>query len=311
MRLAFVLIALLSLCRPALADEFGRYEMPKPKEFARGVAAYDAGNFQQAYDIWLPLAHHGDLAAIFNIGLMLRDGRGIPKDQPRALIFFKKAAQWGHLGSEVDLADMYYKGEGTPQNYVEAARWLMIAARRGHLPSIYKLAGMFERGEGIEPDPKAARTLYLIAYEGGYQPAGERLSELAKEANEARAAAEPDASSTGNYDVAAIPAPPPDSAIPHERPADPPGLLPVFQLRGSIGAGGDALAASTNPISTLRSTYEAMTTLEQRIYGMGSSAKTEQALPPAPQPATAPACARRRGPFDGSSPTCRMPPLRF
>ncbi len=142
----------------ARASEFKSYKKPNPKRFAEGVAAYDARNYAQAYDIWLPLARHGDLAALFNIGLMLRDGRGIPEDLPRALSFFGQCAKQEHLGCQVNLADMYYKGVGTKQNYAEAAHWLMVAARRGHFPSMFKLAGMFERGQGDRSQSQSGKT---------------------------------------------------------------------------------------------------------------------------------------------------------
>jgi hypothetical protein len=259
----------------ASASEFKSYRKPDPQRFAQGVAAYDARNYAQAFNIWLPLAHHGDLAAIFNIGLMLRDGRGIPRDLPRALAFFKRGAEQNHLGCQVNLADMYYKGIGTKQDFVQAASWLMVAARRGHNPSMYKLAGMFERGEGVGVNLDAARALYLTAYEGGYQLAGNRLSELATRTN-------------------AIP--PPDSA------QGPPTSLPkpavatlTPALRGTIGIDDTDIDNSPEGGWSLRASF-------------ATPQRTNAANPgPALRPR---ACLTGSKAFDAHPSMCRMPPVR-
>src|ERR1700749_4043879 len=44
-----------------------------------GVAAYDAGNYQQAFKIWWDLRYE-DLAAMRNLAMMLRKGQGVAKD---------------------------------------------------------------------------------------------------------------------------------------------------------------------------------------------------------------------------------------
>jgi len=220
-------LLLMSAVCAARAGEFESYRKPDPQRFAEGVAAYDAGNYAEAYEIWLPLARHGDLAAVFNIGLMLRDGRGIPQDQPRALSFFRQCAERNHLGCEVNLADMYYMGKGTQQDLRRAASWLMVAARRGHYPSMYKLGGMFERGEGVMPNLDAARVLYLGAYEGGYQLAGNRLSELAAQLN----------------------------ATAHADSSAPPSQPPAVSLRGTLGPADSAVEDSPEVSWNLRTSF--------------------------------------------------------
>jgi hypothetical protein len=297
MRLSLLLVAILALSSAALANEFTAYRRPDPKVFAQGIAAYDAGDYAKAFDIWLPMARSGDLAAAFNIGLMLRDGRGVPKDEVRALTFFKKAAERGHVGSSVNLADMYYTGAGTKQNYLEAGRWLMILSRRGHYPSMYKLAQMFERGEGIERNEKAARTLYLLAYKGGYQLAGNRLSELAEKSNARvepggapQASVAPLAADSTGRQAAGV-------------------ALPLLRLRGPIGANGEASEASEVSLFALRSTIASMTPLEREIYGVGTTAKTVEGASRA-SAGEEPRLCRSHRRFEPPATVCRMPPVR-
>lgn len=263
-------LLLASALAPAHAGEFKGYRKPDPQRFAQGVAAYDAGNFSQAYEIWLPLAHHGDLAALFNIGLMLRDGRGIPEDQPRALVFFRQCAERNHLGCEVNLADMYYSGKGTEQDFKRAAGWLMVAARRGHYPSMYKLGGMFERGEGIAPNLEAARVLYVTAYEGGYQLAGNRLSELAAQQN-------------GMHPESSVPAPQP----------------PVVSLRGTLGLPEAEIDDSPDVSWNLRASF-ASAQQEQP-----SNVAKVAVIEPRPR-----VCVHDPKAFDAHPSMCRMRPVR-
>lgn len=306
MRISTLLFAILAFASAAFADEFKPYRRPDPKVFAQAVAAYDAGDYGRAFDLWLPLGRSGDLAAAFNIGLMLRDGRGVPKDARRALMFFKKSAERGHLGSEVNLADMYYKGIGTERNYLEAARWLMVLSRRGHYPSMYKLASMFEHGEGIQRNMKAARTLYLMAYKGGYQLAGNRLSLLAEKANEERAESE----GAPQSEVAALDKPDATERGPGAQDQPAPSTLPILRLRGPIGAEGDAVP-NEDEVFALRATISGMSALEQQIYRIGSTAKTvPSGEPTRAEPAVTPRICGTHRHFDASATMCRMPPVR-
>ena len=53
---------------------------PAQAEFTNGTLAYQTGDYERAYDEWLPLAKAGNAAAQRNIGHLHRLGRGVPKD---------------------------------------------------------------------------------------------------------------------------------------------------------------------------------------------------------------------------------------
>ncbi len=63
--------------------------------FNQGVAAYDAGQYEDAYKIFHDLAEKDDLAAMRNVALMLRNGKGVEKDPDRALDWYERAAEAG------------------------------------------------------------------------------------------------------------------------------------------------------------------------------------------------------------------------
>ena len=60
-----------------------------------GQAAYDAGEYERAFALWLPLAESGNAEAQFGSGEQFRTGRGVPKDFTKAFNWYAKAAQQG------------------------------------------------------------------------------------------------------------------------------------------------------------------------------------------------------------------------
>ena len=53
---------------------------PAQADFAAGLAAYDAGNFNEAFVEWWPLAENGDSAAQIAIAELYRTGKGVRAD---------------------------------------------------------------------------------------------------------------------------------------------------------------------------------------------------------------------------------------
>lgn len=90
-------------------------------------------------------------------------GRGIAKDEKRALEHFSKAAELGHAASINALADAHLKGQmglGTePRDHARAQADLRRAAEAGHLPAIDALARAYRDGSfGLAADAAQAAT---------------------------------------------------------------------------------------------------------------------------------------------------------
>src|SRR5215469_6861596 len=94
----------LAATNPALARDSAEIA----KIFDSGVAAYDAGNYEQAFKIWWDLRYE-DLAAMRNLAVMLRKGQGVAKDPKEAEELFQRAAEAGLPTAQADLADMFLK----------------------------------------------------------------------------------------------------------------------------------------------------------------------------------------------------------
>jgi len=49
-------------------------------DFQKSLTAAQNGDFATALSQWTPLAKKGDAVALFNLGLMYRNGNGVPQD---------------------------------------------------------------------------------------------------------------------------------------------------------------------------------------------------------------------------------------
>ncbi|NOT39756.1 MAG: sel1 repeat family protein [Alphaproteobacteria bacterium] len=150
----------------------------KRMRFGLATAAYDAGDFPRAYEIWSALADEDDLAAMRNTAQMLRQGKGVKKDVGKAFDLYKEAAEKGFVTAMANVAEMYLSGEGTEKDTKEAVVWYARAATAGLSLAQVKLADMYEQGIGVERDPVRARALLERAARNGYGPARTRLEAM-------------------------------------------------------------------------------------------------------------------------------------
>jgi TPR repeat protein len=137
----FAALASLLMNQPALA----RTGAEIAALFDSGVAAYDAGDYQKAYKIWWDLRYE-DIAAMRNLGMMLRKGQGVEKDPKQAEELFLRAAQAGLPTAQADLADMLLKGEAGPPDLSAALPLLQAAAAAHHPMAQFQLGELYETG---------------------------------------------------------------------------------------------------------------------------------------------------------------------
>ncbi len=145
--------------------------------FDSGVAAYDAGDFANAYRIWSSITDE-DIAAMRNVAMMRRTGTGTEKDPVGAVEMYQRAADAGLPTAQADLADMLLKGEAGPPNVARALPLLEAAAAANHPIAQYELAQLYETGNQVPQDMTAARNLYAAAASHGMKVAADRLAAL-------------------------------------------------------------------------------------------------------------------------------------
>ena len=97
----------IALLRKSLEEIKNQMPVDADSEEARGdgnsvsdgVAAYNAGDYAEAYRIWRDLAESGNARAQFHLGALYYEGRGVTKDLRKAQTWLRRA-----LGNESSLA---------------------------------------------------------------------------------------------------------------------------------------------------------------------------------------------------------------
>ena len=88
----------------------------------------------------------------YRLGLMHRNGEGVPKDAVRAASLIGIAAQGKVPAAMFTLSNMLAAGEGVTRDEAAARRWLEDAAALGYPAALQQLAL-------TEPDPRKAELL--------------------------------------------------------------------------------------------------------------------------------------------------------
>jgi TPR repeat protein len=109
----------------------------------------------------------GDVDAMNRLGIMYASGRGVEKNDGRALIWFRRSALLGYAPAMANLGTMYQRGVGVRRNYRQAYMWLRVAVALGvpeedHDAIIFKL-GMIASRMGTINAVRAERVADEIA----------------------------------------------------------------------------------------------------------------------------------------------------
>lgn len=154
----FVGAALLAIAGPVPA-------MAGPFEDAR--AAQVRGDHSTAARIYRSLADQGNVAALTQLGILYRLGRGVPRDYGEALKMLRRAAALGSASAQYQVGDMHLRGLGVDQDLLEAARWYTRAAEQGHALAQYTLGILYKLGGGVRKSvPSSAKWLARSAAQG-------------------------------------------------------------------------------------------------------------------------------------------------
>ncbi len=148
--------------------------------FERSLNAYNAGDYNVAYNVTVPLAGQGHPAALNLLGMMYELGRGVARDPARSVVYYRQAAEKGDVHAQFNLAVSYDTGVGIPMNFQQAVKWYRRAADQGADFAQYNLATMYEEGSGVAQDFQQAAQWYRRAAEQGNPQAQNNLGWLYK-----------------------------------------------------------------------------------------------------------------------------------
>lgn len=90
-------------------------------------AAFNAGDFKTAAEIFQHLASQGDQGAQYNLGMLYLEGKGVPKDDTMAASLLEDSARQGNSIAALDLGILFRNGQGTKKDLERAYMWLQMA----------------------------------------------------------------------------------------------------------------------------------------------------------------------------------------
>ena len=80
----------------------------------------------------VPTADQGNATAQRFLGVMYRNGIGVPENVAEAVKLYRLAAEQGYISAQYNLGVMYGNGEGVPESYLTAYVWWSVSAAQGH-----------------------------------------------------------------------------------------------------------------------------------------------------------------------------------
>lgn len=95
-------------------------------------AAYDKGDFEDAFKQFLTMAEEGNALAMSSTGVMFDMGQGTKKDYDKAVEWYKKSAEAGNQFGQFNLGTMYYMGTGVQKDMITACKWFVLSTRQGN-----------------------------------------------------------------------------------------------------------------------------------------------------------------------------------
>jgi TPR repeat protein len=145
--------------------------------YDEGLAAYSSGDIATAYQLWEPLAEHGDPDAQFALASLYYDGIGVPVDHTESSYWFLLAAKQGHAYAQYNIGNAYKRGEGVRQSDAMAVHWWEKAAEQSLAEAQYTLALAYQEGAGVPRDEQMAARYYRQAAENGHPDASAAIAE--------------------------------------------------------------------------------------------------------------------------------------
>ncbi|XP_038152480.1 death ligand signal enhancer [Cyprinodon tularosa] len=177
-----------------------------------GLESAKSGNYEEAFCCFLASAQHGYNKAQFNTGVCYEKGRGVGKDEKKALHYYKLAAISGHKEAQYRYAKLLLTSRGHQnleeldtairlleeaaktgltkaqiclasfysqdpvKNGCKSVQYLKMAAESGDNSALFLLGQCYENGIGVPQNVKTAVEFYTRAAQAGNKQAQRLLA---------------------------------------------------------------------------------------------------------------------------------------
>ena len=152
--------------------------------------AYKAGNYQEAYANYAPLAEFGIQEAQVALAKMYYEGQGVAKDPEKTRILLEKAAEADDSDVLYRLGRFYMGDDVAPAEHKKAVSYYERAAGLGHAGSLYQLGRIYQKGDIVRQDRDLAMDYFQKADRAGYRYAAYGIAEVHREKGQIKKAFE-------------------------------------------------------------------------------------------------------------------------
>ena len=97
-----------------------------------GLAAYKAGNYAAAAELFRRAGYAGDAGAQYALGVMYLQGQGVPENPSSAAKWLQMSAEQGYANAQYIFGVLCANGNGVKRSRAVAIKWLRAAADQGH-----------------------------------------------------------------------------------------------------------------------------------------------------------------------------------
>ena len=145
--------------------------------YQMGTVRYYKGDCKAAFEYWTRAASMGDVEAHFQLSTLYDKGKGVEKDEKRALYHVEKAAIGGHLYARHNLGCV----EEENGRVDRAVKHWIIAAKLGYDDSLENLKILYSAGLVSKEDFEASLRGHYAAIDATKSPQREEAAEFHKE----------------------------------------------------------------------------------------------------------------------------------
>ena len=129
--------------------------------FYKGLKAFEQSKYKMAAELWLNAASSGHIRAQNGLGVIYRDGLGMPRNTEKAIDWFYKSAERGYAYGMYNLALVFISRGDSTDNNIEAYKWLYLATALNFDEQanyrLYILANRMSKLEIMEASAQAQR----------------------------------------------------------------------------------------------------------------------------------------------------------
>jgi len=149
--------------------------------YERGMAALDAGRYDEALFHISLLAANDDPRAQYTMGVMHRRGLGVAQDDREALLWYLSAAEAGHMLGQYAAGLAFDQGIGADRDVENALHYLGEAALQGHAAAPVQIGAIHYLGKDIGVDHARAYFWWQIGVNRNAPGATQNMFRLKQE----------------------------------------------------------------------------------------------------------------------------------